>query len=78
MKKRITTKDWIAAIDEWMIVNGKKPLKWETLLEREHGIGKDFFNTILEAKRNKKSYAGKWFNSNQTDFSLYESYEYPY
>lgn len=77
-KIRMSIKQWIELIDNFIYSKGKRPISWDTVLIKEHSSGATFFNTIEDTKPYPNTYAGKWFKSKQTWLDFYNSYDYIY
>lgn len=77
---RVTNKQWIKLIDEWMVENSKPIHTWAEVLVREGGYGANKIGSVEDAMKpeNKKTWPGMWFQSDQKDFSIYERYDYVY
>lgn len=77
---KLNRTDWMKLIDHWMKMNGVPTYTWEEIVELEGGYGKDCIRTIDEATKpeNEHTFPGRWFQSGQTDFGLYEEFIYVY
>lgn len=78
MKIRMSLKQWLKLIDEFIYSQDHKPLLWDEVLIKEHSSGATFFNTIEDTKPYPNTYAGKWFKSKQKWLDFYNSYDYIY
>lgn len=77
---RVTNKQWMKLIDEWMTENSKPTHTWREVLDREGGYGGNKIKSVSDAMlaENRGTWPGLWFQSDQTDFSAYAAYGYVY
>ena len=81
MRKRgINKRFWLKLIDRFMGIHKRSSLSWKAIVQLEGGYGKDKIKSVEEAMlpENEGTWPGIWFQSKQTDLSIYARYDYIY
>jgi hypothetical protein len=70
----------MALIDEWMGLNHRATLDWSTVMKLEGGYGASKISSVEQARlpENEGTWPGIWFQSGQTDYTVYGRYDYVY
>jgi hypothetical protein len=78
--QKITKRQWLKLIEQFMQENKRVALDWPTVLDLEGGYGQDKIKSVEEALEPSKSHTwpGIWFQSGQKDYSVYNRYDYIY
>lgn len=78
MADRLTNRQWLTIINKFMALNSRTSLTWKEVLKLEGGYGQEKIKTIEDALKpeNEGTWPGIWFRSNQTDYSVYNRYDY--
>jgi len=77
---KLTRKDWHKLIDEFMGLHSRSVLDWDAVLGLEGGYGQEKIKSIEDAIKpeNEGTWPYIWFKSEQTDFSVYNRWDYIY
>jgi len=81
MRKRgISKKEWLRLIDRFMGIHRRSSLSWDAIVQLEGGYGQEKIKSVAEAMlpKNEGTWPGIWFQSKQTDLSVYARYDYIY
>jgi len=80
LRPRISKKDWLKLIDEYMGSVRRATLDWNSVMQLEGGYGQYKIKSVKEAMESKNSgtWPGIWFQSGQTNYTVYRRFDYIY
>lgn len=80
LRPRISKREWLRLIDRYMGECHRASLDWNTVMELEGGYGQHKIKSVAEAMEPKNSgtWPGIWFQSKQTDYTVYRRFDYIY
>lgn len=78
--RKLTRKQWMKAIDTWMGQERYATQDWATTVALEGGYGKTKIKSVEEAMQPEAegTWPGIWFQSHQTDYTVYARHNYVY